>query len=119
MPIYNKEKLAEYLSFYNRDAKIEYKGKIYSVTEKDFNQLNVRGNYWHGKTDPSSWLVMATVSHFKRKFKKLARLQLIALAAQVLNVDAAKIESSLDWSAQYMAWHEGGKPEEYHVLPPE
>lgn len=115
-PMYDKEQLAQYLSFYNRDAKIKYKGKIYSATEEDFDRLNIRGNYWHFKTDPSSWLTAAAVSHFKWKFKKLPRSQVIDLVAQVLNVDISRIEGSLDWNARYTAWHDGGKPEDYHVF---
>ena len=115
-PIYNKENMTKYLSFYNRDAKITYKDRIYSANEKDFEKLNIRGNYWHSKTDPSSWLTKAAVSYFKRKFKKLPRAQIITLVAQILNVDVSTIESSLDWSASYMSWHEGGEPEDFHVF---
>jgi hypothetical protein len=116
---YDKQKQAEYLSFYNRDAFITHEGRVYAAKEKDFIQLNTRGNYWHTKTDPSSWLVMSAVKYFRKKFKKLPRSQVVALVARMLNVDAYRIESSLDWSAQYMAWHEGGEPDEYHILPPE
>lgn len=114
----DKNKYAKYLSYFNRDAAIEHNGKTYKATEIDFSKLNIRGNYWHTKTDPSTWLTTATVRHFKIKFgKTLPASKIVELAARVLNVDDSSIKSALDWNARYTSWHDGGNPEDYHVLP--
>jgi hypothetical protein len=107
-----------YLTYYNREAKVIYKGKEYQFTEEDFVKLNCNLNYWHNRTDPSSWLCAAVVRHGIIKFSpKLPRVKLIELCADTLNITKQKLEDTLDWNANYMAWHDGGTVEEHHVYP--
>lgn len=90
-----------------------------ALTEEDFAELN-EYNYWHSRTDPSSWLVSSTVSRARARFEKiLSRAQVIELCAQTLNIDSARVESLLDWNANYMAWHDGMSVEETHIWPQE
>lgn len=115
---YDKEQSKLYLSYYNRKARIEHQGQEYSFSEEDFEYLNRSSNYWHHSKSPSSWLCCATVNHAKKKFgKTLPRDKLVGLCADTLNVTVQKLESTLNWNADYMAWHDGGKPEDYHVYP--
>lgn len=107
--------LKKYLTFFNRAATIEHENRNYKFTESDFKKLNTSLNYWHHKQDPSSWLCEATVRHGRRKFEKLPRKKLIRLCAATLNITAKKLEDALDWNAHYMAWHDGGHPEDYHA----
>lgn len=112
----NDEKLSLYLSYYNREAQIEYNSNIYKFTESDFESINSIGNYWHHQQDPSSWLCTSMVSLGKRKFSgTLPRHLVIDLCAQTLNITAEKLESTLNWNANYMAWHDGGNPSENHI----
>ena len=114
----DKEKLKIYLSYYNRKAKVEQQGKEYKFSEEDFKYLNTFGNYGHPEKSPSSWLCSSAVNHAKVKFGKiLPREKLIKLCADTLNITAEKLEIALDWNANYMAWHDGGKPENHHVYP--
>ena len=116
----NKEKLKIQLSYFNREATVEHEGKSYQFTESDFKQLNSRSNYWHHKKGPSSWLSEATVSLGKRKFKgKMPRAKIIELCALTLNVSSSKLESSLDWNANYMAYRDGRSADYYHPYPEE
>ena len=121
MPLTNEEKLEQYLTFFNRGAKIEHEGKFYTPTEEDFNALNSGGtNYWHHKTDPSSWLTCSTVSYYRRKYgEELPRDKVIDLCAQALNTSSAEVERLLDWNARYVAFHDGMTPEETHTWPQE
>ena len=107
------------LEFFNREAFVlAADGTRCALSEQDFAELN-QYNYWHHRTDPSSWLTAGTVSRARRLFSdKLTRAQVIELCAQTLNVTSEKIESTLDWNANYMAWHDGGSVEENHVWPP-
>ena len=106
------------LSYYNRKAKIEHQGQEYSFSEEDFKYLNRSLNYWHHSKSPSSWLCCSTVDHAGMKFGKiLPRNMLIRLCADTLNISVQKLESTLTWNANYMAWHDGGKPDDYHAYP--
>lgn len=108
--------LKEWLNNFNTRAFIEYKNIKYKINPKELKTIYSKGNYWHHKTDPSSWLSVALVSLAKRKYShKLPRHIVISLCAQLLNITSEKLESSLDWNANYMAFHDGGTPEENHV----
>ncbi|MEN8208807.1 MAG: hypothetical protein ABFR50_06115 [Candidatus Fermentibacteria bacterium] len=114
----DNEQSKMYLSYYNRKAKTEHQGQEYSFSEEDFEYLNSASNYWHHEQSPSTWLCWSTVNLARRKFGEiLPRNKLILLCADTLNITVEKIESSLNWNANYMAWHDGGVPEEYHAYP--
>ncbi len=110
----------ESLAYFNREAfVVAGDGTRCAFDEADFAQLENPSNYWHSRTDPSTWLCVSTVSRARYKFRdRLNRQQTIALCAQTLNVTPEKLEYALDWNANYMAWHDGGSVEETHVWPP-
>jgi len=118
MAFRDKDEQKKYLSYYNRKAKVLHQGQEYSFSEEDFKYLNTSSNYWHHEKSPSSWLCSFVVNRAKVKFGKiLPREKIIKLCADTLNITVGKIESNLNWNANYMAWHDGGKPEEHHVYP--
>lgn len=105
-------------AFFNREARVLHDGAEYGFSEEDFEKLDSPGNYWHHRTDPSSWLCASVVLHAKIKFRgRLPRAVLIRLCADTLNITEGKLEDSLDWNANYMAFHDGGTAEEHHVYP--
>lgn len=105
--------------FFNRGARLTHNGETYRFTEDDFEKL-MKGNYWHHKTDPSSWLISATLGKARGKFRPaLDREQIIQLCADTLNITPERIENSLDWTAQYMSWHDGIPLEIAHPWPRE
>jgi hypothetical protein len=108
------------LAFFNREANITAgDGMRYALTEEDFRELN-QHNYWHHRTDPSSWLIAATVTYARRRFKdRLTRDHIIKLCADTLNITPEKLESTLDWNANYLAWHDGMAIEDTHPFPRE
>lgn len=107
------------LTFFNRNAVVTGSdGSECRFDEKDFEELNA-GNYWHHKQDPSSWLCSSTVYRARNKFgTKLKRKEIIALCAQTLNITAKKLEDTLDWNANYLAFHDGTSVEENHAYLP-
>ncbi len=106
------------LAYFNREACVFHDGKEYRFSEKDFEKLDRDSLYWHNPTDPSTWLCAATVNQALIKFgDELPRAKLIRFCADTLNISLEKLESSLDWNANYMAFHDGGTVEEYHVYP--
>ncbi len=116
MTFKDEEQLKTYLSYYNRKAGIDHQGQEYKFSEADFEYLNSSSNYWHHAGSPSSWLCCSTVNQAKEMFgKTLPRDKLIGLCADTLNITAHELESTLNWNANYMAWHDGGKPEDYHA----
>jgi hypothetical protein len=106
------------LEFFNRAAYVTAAdGTRCALSEQDFEELN-RSNYWQHRSDPSTWLVAATVLRARHLFsRKLTRAQVIELCAQTLHMTVQEIESALHWNANYMAWHDGGSAEENHVWP--
>jgi hypothetical protein len=117
----DKEKeLNEWLNNFNTRAFVKCNNKEYGITLKELESIYSTINYWHHKTDPGSWLSEALVSLAKRKYKgKLPRNIVISLCALLLNITSEKLESSLNWNANYMAWHDGGTPEDHHARPEE
>lgn len=107
------------LAFFNREAVVmAADGSECRFTEEDFEQLN-EGNYWHHKQDPSSWLCSSTVYRARNKFgKKLKRKEIMALCAVTLNITPKKLEDTLDWNANYLAFHDGTTVEENHAYLP-
>lgn len=116
MGILSEEKKQEYLSWFDREAQVEHEGKVYRLDDTEFQDLVSYDSDWHFKGDPSSWLVVRVVNSLKYKYgKELGREKTIAWAAALFQLPVEKIESTLDWNANYMAWHEGGTPEEFHA----
>lgn len=106
------------LSYFNREARVSHGGNEYRFCEEDFERLNSDSLYWHNPTDPSTWLCAAMVQQAMIRFgDELPRTKLIQLCADTLNISVKKLEGSLDWNANYMAWHDGGTVEEHHVYP--
>jgi len=111
-----EEKTDEWLNTFNSKASVKYNNKEYRITVNELKSIYSPMNYWHHRTDPSSWLCEALVNFARRKFtKKIPRKEVILLCAGLLNITPEKLESSLDWNANYMAWHDGGTPEDYHA----
>lgn len=104
------------LTFFNRKASVNGSdGSECRFSEKDFRELN-QHNYWHHKEDPSSWLCSSTVNRARNKFgAKLKRKEIIRLCAETLNITPKKLEESLDWNANYLAFHDGTSVEENHT----
>lgn len=106
---------ADLLEFFNREARVVHQGTEYRFSEEDFAELDTPSNYWHNRTDPSTWLCAAAVRLARIRFRDgLPRCMLIRLCAETLNITEKKLEGALDWHANYMAWHDGGTVEEYH-----
>jgi hypothetical protein len=107
------------LAFFNRSAvAIGADGSECRFSEEDFRKLN-EGNYWHHKHDPSSWLCSSTVYRARNKFgARLKRKDIIRLCADTLNITPKKLEESLDWNANYLAFHDGTTAEENHPYLP-
>ncbi|MBN1697533.1 MAG: hypothetical protein JW881_08475 [Spirochaetales bacterium] len=111
-----KNPVREWLDNFNKRASVTHNGKEYGVDEHELETLYSTLNYWHHRTDPSSWLCTALVGLAKKKYQgKIPRSEIILLCARLLNVTASKLESTLDWNANYIAWHDGGNPGDYHV----
>jgi len=109
----------EGLTFFNRNAfVVGPDGNEYRFSESDFQNIN-ESNYWHNKTDPSSWLTASTVYRGRNRFGKvLGRNAIINLCAATLNITPQKLEDSLNWTANYMSFHDGVSVEESHPYLP-
>ena len=93
-------------------------GALYAFGADDLAALTQPGLGWHAAGDPSSWLCSAAVSHARHKFgAHLGRADIVALTAATLGISPSALEQALDWNANYLAWHDGGSPDQNHVYP--
>jgi hypothetical protein len=68
--------------------------------------------------DYNSSVYAALVNAGRRRFRPaLTRAQIIELVATTLRVTVAQVEHSLDFTANYLAMHDGTSPEENHPYP--
>lgn len=115
---FDAQEKARQMAWFDTEAFVVHEGREYRLTLAEIERIHGRANYWHHKGDPSSWLVCSLVSKLKSKFRKtLPRARIMELVAGILQVSVGKVESSLDWNANYMAFHDGGTPEEHHIFP--
>lgn len=86
-----------------------HEGTEYRFSEEDFEELNSPSNYWHNRTDHSTWLCASMVRLARIRFRDtLPRALVIKLCAETLNITEKKLEGALDWHANHMAWNDGG-----------
>lgn len=115
-----EESLEQWLSLFNRAASITQDDIEFRLTDGDLTQMFSRLNYWHSKTDPSSWLVASVVHAVRIGLRgRVARSKAIQYCAELLNVTPEHIESTLDWNANYLSMHDNIDVEEVHKWLPE
>ncbi|MDD3858948.1 MAG: hypothetical protein PHW83_02025 [Bacteroidales bacterium] len=111
-----KESLDDWLSKINCNAKIIFDNEFYFLSIDEIKSIYSSLNYWHGPSNPSTWLCESVVSKVKYKYKTiLTRDKAMELSASILNMRVEKLEEALDWNANYMAWHDGRSVEDCHV----
>lgn len=94
------------------NAFVEQNGIKYHL---DLSELE--SSHWAKDVD-SSWFRCALVSAARRQLgEQLGRSLVIQLCAATLRVTVEALEQSLEWNAQYLAWHDNDSPSETHVWP--
>ena len=74
--------------------------------------------YWSNEDTPPKDVCVRIVGVAKAALdQKLPRRILLQLCADTLKMSLSALEAMLDWEANYMAWHDGGTPDEHHVFP--
>lgn len=109
----------EWLARFDLDASVEHAGVRHQVPRAEIEALRSSLRYWH-PDGPSTWLVEAVVNVVRRRTGgRIPRATGIELVAGLLRTTPARVEDSLDWTAHYMAHHDGGDPGEHHPWPRE
>ncbi len=111
--------LTEFLSCFNREASVIVGGIAYQLGEdlltKVFPPYDI---YWSPQNTPPKDVCIRVVGVAKASLEqKLSRRVLLQLCADTLRIPLSALEDMLDWEANYMAWHDGGTPDEHHVFP--
>lgn len=109
-----------HLAHFDRDAHVMVDGKRYALSEADLDEIARSAQYYvYFPTGLNSSVYARTVSLAKLALRPpLARAQIIALCAATLRTTVEQLEQSLSWTANYMAFHDGGDPEQEHPYPP-
>lgn len=111
--------LAEFLSCFNREASVIVDGISYQLGDDLLSKVfSSYGIYWSNEEIPPKDVCIRTVGVAKAALEqKLSRRVLLQLCADTLRISLNALEDMLDWEANYMAWHDGGTPDEHHVFP--
>jgi hypothetical protein len=109
-----------YLEHYDRTAHVVALGTTYAWTEEDLRELAMAARlYPFVPTAFNSSVVAGIVSLARQRFRpQLTRAQIIGLCAATLRTTVESVEQSLQWTANYMAFHDGGDPADEHPYPP-
>lgn len=108
-----------HLEYFSRDAHVVVDGQRYAFTEEDLQELAMQGRFYMVEGGLNSSVYSSTVYLAKRRFRPpLGRAQIIELCAATLKTTAEDVERSLEWTANYMAFHDGTSPDENHPYPP-
>ena len=111
--------LAEFLSCFNREASVIVDGITYQLNDELLTKVfSPYGIYWSTEDIPPKDVCVRIVGVTKATFaQQLSRRVLLQLCADTLRISLSALEDMLDWEANYMAWHDGGTPDEHHVYP--
>jgi len=100
---------------YFQDAAVRYKGRLYQFSVQEGQALLGRGGqYWHGPSNPSTWLAVAVFKIARRKLKEAPQHLAMELTAQSMGITIEKLVDLIEWHEEYMRWHDGD--ESYRVL---
>lgn len=99
------------------DAELEHAGTTYRLPKSEADALVSRGSYWHLEGDPSSWLCVRTFQYLRSKFPALPQSAVLELEARAMAISAGEVRGAIEWSENYMRWHDGDP--DYAVLDPE
>ena len=110
----------EHLALFDRAAQVVVDGTAYGWSEDDLHELAMAGRYYPCVLGGLNSSVFASaVSIARQRFRPgLGRAQIIALCATTLRTTVESVEQSLQWRANYMAFHDGGDPDQEHPYPP-
>jgi len=86
---------------------IEINGKTYQLVSNQVKDLESKGNYWHSKASPSSWLSVSIFSRVQRLFSDLNEKPQLQIAASLLGVSPRKLIDTIKWNDNYMTFHDG------------
>jgi len=115
-----EEQYRAHLEHFDRDAHVDVGGTRYAWSEEDLHELAMAARYYPFLPGGlNSSVYSGIVSMARRNFRpQLTRAQIIGLCAATLRTTVESVEQSLQWTASYMAFHDGGDPDLEHPYPP-
>jgi hypothetical protein len=110
----------QYLEYFDRSAHVDVEGTRYAWSEEDLRELALSARYYMFIAGDLNSAVYANAVRMARsKLRpRLTRAQILALCAGTLRTTVEDVERSLQWTANYMAFHDGTDPETEHPYPP-
>ncbi|MBL8945376.1 MAG: hypothetical protein JNK45_19585 [Myxococcales bacterium] len=109
-----------HLAHFDRDAHVVVDGVRFAFAQDDLRAIAMDVRYHiYVPSGLNSAVYSRVVTFAKVKFRpRLARAQILDLCAATLRTTVDDVERSLAWTANYMAFHDGGDPEAEHPYPP-
>lgn len=108
-----------HLEYFSRDAHVIVDGQRYAFTEQDLEAIAMDGRFYFLEGGLNSSVYSSAIGLAKRRFRpQLSRAQIIEICAATLKTTVDDVENSLEWTANYMAFHDGTSPDENHPYPP-
>lgn len=105
---------------FDRVAHVIAGGQLCAFNDDDLTEVAMAGRFFgFSEGDYNSSVIERIVSLGRRRFRPtLNREQIIGLCAATLKIPVAQIEQSLEFTANYMAMHDGNDPASNHPYPP-
>ncbi|CAN5237652.1 hypothetical protein BH09MYX1_BH09MYX1_66620 [soil metagenome] len=115
-----EEQYRAHLAHFDRSAHVMVDGTCYAFSEADLDEVAMGARYYvYFPTGLNSSVYAHIVRMGRSRFRPaLTRAQILALSAATLKTPVEAVEQSLDWTAHYMAFHDGGDPDLEHPYPP-
>lgn len=117
-----EQRYREHLALFregSRDAYVEIGGTRYEWSEQDLEDLAMDARFYMVLGGLNSSVYANVVRTARSRFRpNLARAQIIELCARTMKTTVEDVERSMEWTANYMAFHDGTDPAEEHPYPP-
>jgi hypothetical protein len=91
---------------FTADATVEHEGQKYTLTLAEQQACESPGDTWHGRGDPSTWLVVGVFRAARAKYGTAPRALWEALAARALGIPVEKLTQAIEWHVNYMRFHD-------------
>ena len=92
---------------YFHDGEVLIDGQSYRFAASDARTIESTANYWHGPSDPSTWLAVAVALEAQRRVGDGRDAAALDLAAQVLGITVDRLRGLITSHEEYMRWHDG------------
>ncbi|MBL8912566.1 MAG: hypothetical protein JNM17_17870 [Archangium sp.] len=115
-----EKSVKDHFRHFDRVAHVIADGKLFAFNDEQLTEVAMAGRFFGFSEGDYNSSVVATIVGIGRRFHpSLNRSQIIALCAATLKITVERVEHSLEFTANYMAMHDGTEVRDNHPYPPD